>query len=431
MGYLALWAAMALVFAIYVPHQQEKEAGRAFERHATSLTRVLANLAQASVVVEDMGGAETLEQDFKTAGRSDSEVLYLRALRPDGSVIAGYQSTEGETKVESITATETAASLIRDGVLHTSEPIIHEDEYIGSIVAGFSRSNVTDRTAKTRRDALYMDLAMLIIGILLMLLVVRSVTKPVMGVAGSLDKVSKELSDAARAQAASSAEEAAVVAQTRQSMETLLNSAQEIANQSSEVLGNAERSAIGSQQVADRFADLAQMIDKVAEILATIMNIADRADLLALNASLEGTRAGEAGKGFTLVAGEMRRLAENIMGSVSVIRTLMNDMRGASLGAVEASDKGQQSSQETMASARRIAMLTQEQRQATEQVMTSMDEMNVVLRQAFEGVQRATSVSEGLVDLSTALAVIVSAEHTNPHKSSGSDDDEADEDSHT
>ena len=107
---------------------------------------------------------------------------------------------------------------------------------------------------------------------------------------------------------------------------------------------------------------------------------------------------------------KMRRLAENIMDSVSGIRTLMTEMRAASQGAVEAYDKSKRSRADTAASARRIAMLTQEQRQATEQVMASMDEMNNVLRETIEGVQRSTTVSKDLIDLSFALADLVAPE---------------------
>lgn len=406
-GNLALYGVMAVLFAIYVPAQQERDAQAAFERHAASSARILASLANDSVANEANGGRETLEHDLKTVGRTDPEILSLAVLRTDNSVLAQY-SAQNFVGEDLVLKTATTPQLWAKGpYMHASEPLVHGGKVIGTVVIVLSRSGITDQVETSRNKALIIDLIMLVIGFVLTLLVVQSVTKPVMRVADSLGAVSSELSANARDQEASSAEEAAVVAQTRLSMEVLLDSAQQIANQSGEVLGNAERTASGNQQVAARFADLAQMTDKVAEILATIMKIADRADLLALNASLEGTRAGEAGKGFTLVAAEMRRLAENIMDSVSGIRTLMTEMREASQGAVEASDKSHSSSEETAASARRIAMLTQEQRQATEQVMASMDEMNNVLRETIEGVQRSTAASRDLIDLSHNLAHLV------------------------
>ncbi len=406
-GNLALFGIIAVLFAIYIPAQQEKAAESAFERHATSSARILASLAEAAVNNDAAGGDHSLQQDLTTVGRTDPEILALAVLRTDNSILAQYRAPTYEEDSLVLKSANRPQLWAKGDLLHASEPMSSQGKLIGTVVVVFSRSRIAEQSAESRNQALMLGAVMLIIGVLLTLVVVRSVTKPVLRVADSLDAVSSELSATARDQEASSAEEAAVVAQTRLSMEVLLDSAQQIANQSGEVLGNAERTASGNQRVAARFADLAQMTDKVAEILATIMKIADRADLLALNASLEGTRAGEAGKGFALVAAEMRRLAENIMDSVSGIRTLMTEMREASQGAVEASDKSRNSSEETAASARRIATLTQEQRQATEQVMASMDEMNNVLRETIEGVQRSSAVSKNLIDLSHNLAHLV------------------------
>jgi methyl-accepting chemotaxis protein len=51
--------------------------------------------------------------------------------------------------------------------------------------------------------------------------------------------------------------------------------------------------------------------------------------------------------------------------------------------------------------------VTQHQRQATEQVMASMDEMNEVLRQTVAGVKHTNDTARSLVDLSTTLSAIV------------------------
>jgi methyl-accepting chemotaxis protein len=190
-------------------------------------------------------------------------------------------------------------------------------------------------------------------------------------------------------------------------METLVNSAQEISDRCSAVLGNAEHSLQGNRVVAERIAELNVHSEKVAEILAAIMQVADRTDLLALNAALEGTKAGEAGRGFTLVAAEMRRLAENVMESVAGIRRLLKDVKAASLSTVEASAEGIRLSEETTGSARDIALVTQTQRKATEQVGVSMDEMTQLLNHNVETIQQVTRSAGRLSEMAARLMAVV------------------------
>ena len=72
---------------------------------------------------------------------------------------------------------------------------------------------------------------------------------------------------------------------------------------------------------------------------------ADKSDLLALNASLEGTKAGEAGRGFALVAAEMRRLAESVMAAAREIKQLASDIRTAAADTVCAGEDGEPADQ--------------------------------------------------------------------------------------
>ncbi len=193
-------------------------------------------------------------------------------------------------------------------------------------------------------------------------------------------------------------------------MEMLLRASHTISEAASAVSGNADRGAEGNGEIAGRIEQLKHRMEEVAELLTTIMDIAERTDLLALNAALEGTKAGEAGRGFTLVAKEMRRLAENVMHSVGGIRRHVNDVREASERAVEASDVGLELARATSQSTREISRITREQGRATEQVSRSMDQMTELIRHALAEVAAAGALSERLTAMAAELATLVGRE---------------------
>lgn len=66
-------------------------------------------------------------------------------------------------------------------------------------------------------------------------------------------------------------------------------------------------------------------VKDIISIVGTVESIAEQTNLLALNASIEAARAGEMGRGFSVVAEEIRKLAEDSKGAVSTINTNLNE----------------------------------------------------------------------------------------------------------
>jgi methyl-accepting chemotaxis protein len=87
---------------------------------------------------------------------------------------------------------------------------------------------------------------------------------------------------------------------------------------------------------------LGERSQTIGEITDTITSIASQTNLLALNAAIEAARAGEAGRGFSVVADEIRKLAEQSQDAAGRIAALIGKIQGDTKQAVEAMGKGRQ-----------------------------------------------------------------------------------------
>ncbi len=381
-----LIAAVTGFFSFYVPRSQETAADEGLRTRAVNLGRVLASLVAPALEFDSPDEA----QRQLLLVRDDHDLVRVVAFDDAGRVVANYRAP-GAAAPDAAYAVPLDVDARATGDQLTAVVPLRstDDRVIGGLELVMSRASVVAARTRSQRNAVLVSAIILLLGIV----VARLITRPLVGTAVQLASVSESLIVAAREQETSAAQEGAAVEETRLSMETLLSSAQEIANRSSEVLGNSERSMSRNREIAQKIGELGAMLE-------SIMQIADKTDLLALNAALEGTRAGEAGKGFALVAAEMRRLAENVMGTAEEIRQLIHQMHAASESAVDASREGTVSSE-------KIALLTQQQKQATEAVIVSMDEMTNVLNQTLAGIQRSTQSANTLADLARVLTGMI------------------------
>ncbi len=214
--------------------------------------------------------------------------------------------------------------------------------------------------------------------------------------AQKLAAAAAEILASTQEQEAAAQQQATAFDEFTHTVQSLLESATHISESAQGVLANAERAKQTSDLTAGRTAELSSQAARMGEILEMIREIADRLDLLALNASLEGTRAGEAGKGFQLVAGEIRRLAERVTASVRDIKEMVGEVRASSSATVLVTEESRKLAESTTTSARQISLVTQQQRSATEQVALSLNDASEVLTQSVTVITQIRDAVENL-----------------------------------
>ncbi|WP_054954849.1 methyl-accepting chemotaxis protein [Paenibacillus dakarensis] len=104
-----------------------------------------------------------------------------------------------------------------------------------------------------------------------------------------------------------------------------------------ELVGRFNKTLQSSEESAKAIKDVSDSAGEISSILITILEISRQTNLLALNASIEAARAGEHGRGFSVVASEIRKLAEQSASAVNDIGhiiTNVNNQVGAAVQSI-------------------------------------------------------------------------------------------------
>jgi methyl-accepting chemotaxis protein len=180
----------------------------------------------------------------------------------------------------------------------------------------------------------------------------------------------------------------------------------------------SERSAV----VHGQLDSLGGHAENIGRIMNVITDIADQTNLLALNAAIEAARAGDAGRGFAVVADEVRKLAEKTMQATKdvedAVRTIQDGTRESRISMDEANEVVGRSTDlarnagealgeiveivETCADqVRGIAGAAEEQSAVSEEISTSVQDVNDISRETAESM---TQSAEAIADLARQAA---------------------------
>ncbi len=218
-------------------------------------------------------------------------------------------------------------------------------------------------------------------------------------------------------------QQASALEQTASTMDelgaTVRNNADN-ARQANQLAGGASEVAQRGGEVVGRVVETMQGIDasskKIAEIIGVIDGIAFQTNILALNAAVEAARAGEQGRGFSVVAGEVRTLAQRSAEAAREIKALIG-------GSVEQVERGStlvgeagRTMGEIVAAIRRVSDIvaeisaaSQEQASGVGQVGQAVSQMDEATQRNAALVEESAAAAESLRQQSQQLVSAVSA----------------------
>ena len=110
-----------------------------------------------------------------------------------------------------------------------------------------------------------------------------------------------------------------------------------------EVVGVINTASAQASSVAGNITSLAEKTQAIGEIVALITDIAEQTNLLALNAAIEASRAGEHGRGFSVVASEVKMLADESKKATQRVRQILGDIQKTANTAVLSTEEGTRS----------------------------------------------------------------------------------------
>lgn len=269
--------------------------------------------------------------------------------------------------------------------------------------------------------------------------------------ANSVNQIASEL-------ASGSSEQAASVVEITAAMEELARTAAQIADNAStqadltaraEESGNVGSEAVdeavqGVDEVKKRITGIATRADtlgtrskEIYRVLDLITDIAQETHILSLNAAIEAAAAGDHGRRFSVVAEEVRRLAQRSQESVDSVRNLLDEFTGSIRATVVATEEGSKeaarvlertraaasaidelrsASGDTARVAREISLATQQQNAASDQVVLTLKEVSQVVQRMADSLKEFSSTADQLNDLGLAIQLVAQSFHLDsPH----------------
>ena len=238
----------------------------------------------------------------------------------------------------------------------------------------------------------------------------------------NLTSASAEILASTQQQAASTGEQAAAVQQTTITMEEVTQSGAQIAERAKQVAASAEATSAAShaglqamqntaktmegirdqaEAVAENVVSLSEKTQAIGEIISTVNDLAEQSHLLALNAAIEAAAAGEQGRSFSVIASEVKNLADQSREATVQVRSILGDIqKGINTSvmlteeAVKRVETGKQQADVADRTIRTMTENIQQSVQAFQQIVAGSNQQQIGFTQVMQAVRDIGQASQ-------------------------------------
>ncbi|MEP6519235.1 CHASE3 domain-containing protein [Microcoleus vaginatus] len=288
-----------------------------------------------------------------------------------------------------------------------------------------------------------------VLGSFIVLFIFAKIIRPINQVANTIASSSTEIAATVEQQERTAAQQSSSVNQTTITMDELGAASQQSAQQAQagaesarQALQITQKGTLAVEQtlesmiilkenvgaMATQIMRLSEQTHQIGNISTDVTDLANQTNMLALNASVEAVRAGKNAKGFTVIATEIRKLADQSKKSAEKINRLVDDIKNAINSTVTVTKEGTKTveegtkiSQETAAAFsevanavnnvvlnnQQISLTAQQQAVAIKQVVDAMNSLNLAAKETASGITQTKVGTQQLNDAAQNLNSIV------------------------
>ncbi|MBS2212087.1 methyl-accepting chemotaxis protein [Carboxylicivirga mesophila] len=235
----------------------------------------------------------------------------------------------------------------------------------------------------------------------------REVVAEIMNGAEQLNLASEQLNQSSQELTQGASEQAASLEEVSTTMEEMVANIEQSNANAGTTESHSSQALEGIRLTAHESAKASQANKLITNKISIIEEIAMQTNILALNASVEAARAGEHGRGFSVVAGEVRKLAERSQDAAAEIVKFAEESNNLSSNSNQQLNNMLPTLDSSYSLIKEISAATSEQRDAVQQINASIQRLNHTTQLNASSSEEIAANAEELNSQATQLNALI------------------------